>query len=48
MIDAKLDKAMVHGYHRFYEQAFPPFQNKLGLRLLEIGLDKGASLITWL
>jgi len=48
MMDVKMHKATVHGYHSFYEEAFAPFRHKRGLRLLEIGLDKGESLLMWL
>ena len=41
-------KATVHGYHRSYQEIFTPFQYKHGFRLLEIGLDKGESLLIWL
>jgi len=41
-------KATVHGYHRSYQEIFTPFRYKHGFRLLEIGLEKGESLMIWL
>ena len=37
-----------HGYHHFYEIALARFRHLPGLRLLEIGVDQGESLLLWL
>jgi len=40
------DKGQRHGYERVYEPIFSPVRNK-PLRILEIGIFKGASLAAW-
>jgi hypothetical protein len=41
-------RAANHGYHHFYENALARFRHLPGLRLLEIGVDQGESLLLWL
>eukprot|EP00933_Yihiella_yeosuensis_P016939 TRINITY_DN14309_c0_g1_i2.p2 TRINITY_DN14309_c0_g1~~TRINITY_DN14309_c0_g1_i2.p2 ORF type:complete len:229 (-),score=27.41 TRINITY_DN14309_c0_g1_i2:1056-1742(-) len=42
------DKHWRHGYHRYYERELAPYKSLAGLRLLEIGVESGASLQVWL
>jgi hypothetical protein len=41
-------RATMHGYHHFYETALARFRHVPGLRLLEIGVNQGESLLLWL
>lgn len=41
------DKLWRHGYHRYYESKLAPYRDIDGLRILEIGAEKGKSLRTW-
>ena len=41
------DKLFRHGYHRFYEGLLEPLRYKTGFRMLEIGVDSGNSMKTW-
>jgi hypothetical protein len=47
MSEAGTDKLFRHGYHRFYEGLFEPLRYKPGLRMLEIGVETGKSMATW-
>jgi hypothetical protein len=41
-------KAAMHGYHHFYESVLGPLRHTPNLRLLEIGVDRGESMLMWL
>ena len=41
-------RATMHGYHFFYDNALAHFRDTPGLRLLEIGVNEGDSLLLWL
>ena len=41
------DKLFRHGYHRFYESLLEPLRLKNGLRMVEIGVESGRSMATW-
>ena len=41
------DKLWRHGYHRYYSEIFAPFRSKKDVRILEIGVEDGRSLVTW-
>ena len=41
------DKLWRHGYHRYYKDILSEFREKDGVRILEIGVEHGRSLITW-
>jgi hypothetical protein len=41
------DKLSRHGYHRFYESLLEPLRLKTELRMLEIGVESGRSMATW-
>ena len=47
MKETDTDKVWRHGYHRFYEALLDPLRYKMGLRMLEIGVDFGRSMATW-
>jgi len=48
MVAAGSLRATMHGYHHFYETALARFRHVPGLRLLEIGVNQGESLLLWL
>lgn len=41
------DKLWRHGYHRYYSEIFAAFRIKKDVRILEIGVEHGRSLVTW-
>jgi hypothetical protein len=41
------DKLWRHGYHHYYETKLAPYRDINGLRILEIGAEKGKSLNAW-
>lgn len=41
------DKLWRHGYHRYYSEIFAAFRSKKDVRILEIGVEHGRSLVTW-
>ena len=45
---AGTDKVWRHGYHRFYGTLLEPFRHKVGLKMLEIGVDSGQSMLPWI
>ena len=45
---AGTDKVWRHGYHRFYGTLLEPFRDKVGLKMLEIGVDDGRSMLPWI
>ena len=41
------DKYWVHGYTPYYDRHIGPLRNKKNLKILEIGISRGASLLLW-
>ena len=41
------DKGSYHDYLRLYDALFEPYREVTGLRLLEVGVKKGGSLVLW-